>query len=270
MGQLSGKVAYVTGVARGQGRAEAIALARAGADIVGIDIAAPVPGTPYDPATQEDLEETRALIEGEDRRAILEQADVRDLDAQKSIVAAAQSELGGLDIVVANAGICIPATWDATTPQVFQDTMDINVTGVWNTVMAAAPALKERGGGSIVVTSSYAGKKVQPFMVHYTTSKHALVGMTRSFAAELGPLGIRVNSVHPGAVATPMGSGNMQQALETAGESNPRLKQMGTPFLDLWALDPEDIANAVLFLVSDSARGITSEHLSIDAGTQYF
>lgn len=161
-------------------------LAREGADIVGIDIAAPVAGIPYDPATPEDLAETKRLVEAEGRRAILERADVRDLDAQKAVVKKATSELGGLDIVVANAGICIPAAWDATTPEVFQDTMDINVTGVWNTVMAAAPSLVERGGGAIVITSSYAGKKMQPFMVHYTTSKHALVGMTRAFAAELG------------------------------------------------------------------------------------
>ena len=123
-------------------------LAREGADIVGIDIAAPVAGIPYGPATPEDLAETKRLVEAEGRRAILERADVRDLDAQKAVVKKATSELGGLDIVVANAGICIPAAWDATTPEVFQDTMDINVTGVWNTVMAAAPSLVERGGGS--------------------------------------------------------------------------------------------------------------------------
>lgn len=143
-------------------------------------------------------------------------------------------------------------------------------TGAWNTVMAAAPAIIARGGGSIVLTSSYAGKKMQPFMVHYTASKHALVGMTRAFAAELGKHDVRVNSIHPGAVMTPMGSGDMQGALERAGQSDPKLNQMGTPFLNRWAMETEDIAEAVLFLVSDAARGITAEHLSIDAGMQYF
>jgi NAD(P)-dependent dehydrogenase (short-subunit alcohol dehydrogenase family) len=126
------------------------------------------------------------------------------------------------------------------------------------------------GGGSIILTSSYAGKKMQPFMVHYTASKHAVTGMTRAFAAELGRHSIRVNSVHPGAVNTPMGSGDMITAITHAGESNPPLNAMGTPFLPVWAAEAEDIANAVAFLASDDARLITSEHLSIDAGAQYF
>lgn len=270
MGRLDNKVAFITGAARGQGRAHAVRLAREGADIVAIDLAGPLPGVVYESPTPADLEETVRLVEAEDRRIIATKCDVRDLERMRSVVDDGVSQLGGLDIVVANAGICIPSTWDAATPEMFADHMDINVTGVWNTVMVTAAHLVQRGGGSIILTSSYAGKKVQPFMVHYTTSKHAVVGMTRAFAAELGKHSIRVNSIHPGAVNTPMGSGDMQGALERAGETNPPLNQMGTPFLPQWSVEADDIAATVAFLASDDARFITSEHISIDAGMQYF
>ncbi|MGC0365799.1 SDR family mycofactocin-dependent oxidoreductase [Rhodococcus sp. 27YEA15] len=270
MGRLAGKIAFITGVARGQGRAHAIRLAQEGADIIGVDLAGPLPGVLYDSPTPDDLAKTVELVENEGRRIIADKADVRDLEGMRAVLDRAVGELGGLDITVANAGICIPATWDKSTPEMFRDHMDINVTGVWNTVMISAPHLIERGKGSIILTSSYAGKKVQPFMVHYTTSKHAVTGMTRAFAAELGRHSIRVNSVHPGGVRTPMGSGDMQSALAAASESNPKLAQMGTPFLEQWAADPEEIAAAVAFLASDDAGFITSEHLSIDGGSQYF
>jgi SDR family mycofactocin-dependent oxidoreductase len=270
-GRLTGKVAFITGAARGQGRAHALRLAGDGADVLALDLAGPLPGVPYDSATPDDLAETARLVEALDRRIVTHQGDVRDFEDMRGFVDSGVAELGRLDIVVANAGICIPATWDETTPAMFKDTMDINVTGVWNTVMAGAPHLVAGGrGGAIVLTSSYAGKKMQPFMIHYTASKHAVTGMTRAFAAELGKHDIRVNSVHPGGVATPMGSGNMVAALEHASESNPKLGQMGTAFLDQGWVEAEEIANAVAFLVSDEARFITSEHLSIDAGAQYF
>ncbi|MCU1446108.1 mycofactocin-coupled SDR family oxidoreductase [Cryobacterium sp.] len=269
-GKLEGKVAFITGAARGQGRAHAIKLAQEGADIIAIDLAGPIPLVPYDSSSMEDLQETVRLVEALDRRILFEQVDVRDLDAMRGFVDSSVAELGHLDIVVANAGICIPATWNETTPEMFQTTMDINVTGVWNTVMVGAPHLVTAGGGSIILTSSYAGKKMQPFMVHYTASKHAVTGMTRAFAAELGKHSIRVNSVHPGAVNTPMGSGDMIEAITRTNASNPALAVMGTPFLPVYSAEAEDIANAVAFLASDDARLITSEHLSIDAGSQYF
>lgn len=269
-GRLVGKVAFVTGAARGQGRAEAVALAREGADIIALDLAGEIPLVPYDSSSPEDLAETVAQVEALDRRILTRQGDVRDLPGMKEFVDASVAELGRLDVVVANAGICIPATWDETTPEMFQTTMDVNVVGVWNTVMAGAPHLVAQGGGSIILTSSYAGKKMQPFMVHYTASKHAVTGMTRAFAAELGKHRIRVNSVHPGAVNTPMGSGDMVSAIQRTNESNPPLAAMGTPFLPQWSVDAEDIADAVVFLASDQAKFITAEHLSIDLGAQYF
>ena len=270
-GRLEGKVAFITGAARGQGRAHAVRLAREGADVLALDLAGPLPGVPYDSASPEELKETAAAVEATGRRVLTHQGDVRDLDDMKAFVAQGVEALGRLDVVVANAGICIPATWDETTPQVFTDTIDINVTGVWNTVMASAPHIVAAGnGGSIVLTSSYAGKKMQPFMIHYTTSKHALVGMTRGFAAELGPHRIRVNSVHPGGVATPMGSGDMISAIEHTNASNPKLAAMGTPFIDPGYAEADQIADAVAFLVSDEASFITAEHLSIDGGAQYF
>ncbi|MRJ75143.1 mycofactocin-coupled SDR family oxidoreductase [Aeromicrobium sp. SMF47] len=270
MARLSGKIAFITGAARGQGRSHAVRLASEGADIIALDLAGPLPGVPYESATRADLDETVRLVEAEGRRIVPFVGDVRDLDGMRAFLDGAVADLGGLDIVVANAGICIPAAWDEVSPRIFQDTMDINVTGVWNTVMVSAPHLVQRGGGSVILISSYAGKKVQPFMVSYTTSKHAVTGMTRAFAAELGRHRIRVNSIHPGGVNTPMGSGDMRAVLERAGETNPPLNAMGTPFVPQYSAEPEEIAAAVAFLASDDSSFITAEHLSVDGGAQYF
>jgi SDR family mycofactocin-dependent oxidoreductase len=270
MGRLDGKVAFITGAGRGQGRSHAVRLASEGADIIAIDIAAPLPHVLYDQPTPEDLEQTVKLVEAEGRRIIARAEDVRNLEGMRSIVDEAVGELGGLDIVVANAAISTPVTWDETTPEIFKDTMDINVTGVWNTVMVSATHLITRGGGSVILISSYAAKKVQPFMIAYTTSKHAVVGLTRAFAAELGKYKIRVNSIHPGAVNTPMGGGEMQSAMERAAATNPPLAKMLTPFLPQWNTDPEAISAAVAYLASDEASYVTCEHLSVDGGAQYY
>lgn len=270
-GKLEGKVAFITGAARGQGRAHAVKLAQEGADIIAVDLAGPLDHVPYDSPTPTDLDETVRLVEAEDRRIIATIADVRDLDALRAAADTGVARLGRLDIVVANAGICIPEAWDAITPETFKVTIDTNVTGVFNTVVAGAHHIIAGGkGGSIILTSSYAGKKMQPFMIHYTASKHAVTGMARAFAAELGKHGVRVNSVHPGPVNTPMGSGNMIEAMTAASGTNPTLNGMGTPFLPDYASEPEDIANAVAFLASDDAKFITAEHLSVDQGAHAF
>jgi SDR family mycofactocin-dependent oxidoreductase len=271
-GLLLGKVAFVTGAARGQGRAHAVRMAREGADIIAVDIAGPLPpSVPYDSATPDDLAETVRLVKDGGGRVLGAAADIRDLDALRAIVDDGVGEFGRLDVIVANAGICVPCAWDQITPQAFDETLSINVTGTWNTVMAGAKHIIDGArGGSVILTSSYAGAKVQPYMVHYTTSKHALVGMARAFAAELGKHNIRVNTVHPGPVVTPMGSGDMVAALMAAAETNPTLMQMGTPFLPTWAAEPEDIANAVCWLASDEAKLITGTRLSIDQGMAQF
>ena len=269
-GRVEGKVALVTGAARGQGRADAVRLAQEGADVIIVDVCAPLPSVAYDSATPEDLQETVRQVEKTGRRVIPGVVDVRDLEALRGIVDDAVAQLGRLDIVVANAGICVPKAWDATTPQIFQDTISTNITGVWNTVMVGAPHLVAAGGGSIILISSAAGLKVQPFMVPYTTSKFAVRGMAKAFAAELGKYGIRVNSVHPTGVNTPMGSGRMQEEIGAAIAGYDRLGAMFINMLPVDGTEPEDVADTVLFLASDESKFITAHELAPDAGVTEF
>ncbi|MFT4082207.1 MAG: mycofactocin-coupled SDR family oxidoreductase [Nocardioides sp.] len=268
--RMQGKVVFVTGTARGQGRAIAVRMAKEGADVIGVDLAGPLPGVPYDSPTPEDLAATISQIEAVGGRHLIEQGDVRDLAGLRDLVDRGVEMFGRLDGIAGNAAICIPSTWAETTPEQFRDTMDINVTGVWNTVMAGAPHLIEAGAGSIVLTSSYAGVKVQPFMIPYTTSKHAVTGMTRAFAVELGKYNIRVNSIHPGAVETPMGSGDMQSRIAETNATNPPMGEMATAFLPDRRIDVEDIADLVLFLLGDDSKKITSDHVTIDAGAHHY
>ena len=269
-GRVQGKVALVTGAARGQGRADALRLAQEGADVIVVDVCAPLPSVAYDSATPEDLEETVRLIEETDRRAVSAIVDVRDLETLRGIVDDGVAQLGRLDIVVANAGICVPRAWDKTTPQIYEDTISTNITGVWNTVMVGAPHLVTAGGGSIIIISSAAGLKVQPFMVPYTTSKFAVRGMAKAFAAELGQHNIRVNSVHPTGVNTPMGSGDMQKVIGEAIAGYDRLGAMFMNMLPVDSTEPEDVADTVLFLASDESRFITAHELAPDAGVTEF
>ena len=271
-GRLAGRVAFITGAARGQGRAHAVRMATEGADIIAVDIAGKLPDcVPYDPASPEQLDETVSLVEATGRRILASVVDTRDYDGLREAVNAGVAEFGRLDVIVANAGIAAPQIWDEITPESFRDVMDINVTGTWNTVMAGARHIVDGGrGGSVILISSAAGVKMQPFMIHYTTSKHAVTGMARAFAAELGKHAIRVNSVHPGAVNSDMGSGDMIGAIGRTMESNPQLAHMITPFLPTWMAEPEDIADAVLWLATDESKLVTATAMSIDQGaTQY-
>jgi SDR family mycofactocin-dependent oxidoreductase len=268
---LTGKVAVVTGAARGQGRAHAVRLSRCGADIIAIDIAGALPASaPYDSATPDDLAETGRLVRAEGRRVVCATADTRDLAALTAAVDDGVGRLGGLDIIVANAGICCPSPWDQITADAFRDTIDTNVIGTWNTVMAGAHHIISGGkGGSIILIGSAAGVKMQAYMVHYTASKHAITGMARAFGAELGKHRIRVNSLHPGAVNTPMGGGNMREALMAARETDPTLQGMHQPLLPEGIAEPEDIADAVEWLVSDGSRFVTASQISVDLGVAY-
>jgi SDR family mycofactocin-dependent oxidoreductase len=270
--RLTDKVAFITGAARGQGRAHAVRMAREGADIIAVDIAGKLPAcVPYDSATPEDLAETARLVEATGRRIIASATDVRDFDALRDTVSSAVATLGRLDVIVANAGISAPQIWNEITPESFRDVLDVNVTGVWNTVMAGAQQIIDGGrGGSIILISSAAGLKMQPFMVHYTASKHAVTGMARAFAAELGRHSIRVNSVHPGPVNTAMGSGDMVAAVAGANETIPQMANVLTPFLPNWVAEPEDIADAVCWLASDESRYVTAAAVPVDQGSTQF
>jgi SDR family mycofactocin-dependent oxidoreductase len=206
-GRVEGKVAFITGAARGQGRSHAIRLAEEGADIIAVDICRDYPTVGYALATEADLAETVKAVEALDRRIVATQADVRDFAALKAAVDDGAAQLGRLDIVCANAGICTVQSWDEVTPAVWQDTLDTNLTGVWNTMTAAAPHLIAAGGGSIICTSSTAGIKGLPFLAPYVAAKHGVVGIARTMANELARHQIRVNTVHPTGVDTPMGTG---------------------------------------------------------------
>jgi (+)-trans-carveol dehydrogenase len=274
-GRVEGKVAFVTGAARGQGRSHAIRLAEEGADIIAVDLAAQVDSVPYAMSTPDDLAQTVKEVEALDRRIVASQADVRDYGALKAAVDDGVAQLGRLDIVAANAGIFSFGRADVLEEQTWQDMIDVNLTGVWHAAKAAIPHIRAGGhGGSIVLTSSTAG--LMPFenMAHYTAAKHGVVGLMRTLALELAPDFIRVNSVHPTSVNTDMIQNAATYEL-FAPDLTPeqRTKEvLGERFQTLNALpikwvEPRDISNAVLWLASDESRYVTGVTLPIDAGS---
>jgi SDR family mycofactocin-dependent oxidoreductase len=271
-GKLAGKVAFITGAARGQGRAHAVRMAEEGADIIAVDLAGRVaPSVKYDPATAANLDETVRLVQATGRRIMASVVDTRDYAGLVTAVDDGVAEFGRLDVIVANAGIAVPQTWNEITPESWGDVIDVNVTGTWNAVMAGAQKIIDGGrGGSIILISSAAGLKMQPFMVHYTTSKHAVTGMARAFAAELGRHSIRVNSVHPGPVATDMGSGDMVAEIGRTMESYPQLSNMLLGFLTMGIAEAGDIADAVLWLASDESKFVTAAAIPVDGGTTQY
>ncbi|ACV78727.1 mycofactocin-coupled SDR family oxidoreductase [Nakamurella multipartita] len=264
MGRVEGKVAFITGAARGQGRSHAVRLAEEGADIIAVDICAQLDTVPYPMATPEDLAQTVKEVEALDRRIVALPADVRDAAALREAVERGVAELGRLDIVCANAGICTIQAWDEVTPAAWQDTLDTNLTGVWNSMVVAIPHLIAAGGGSIIATSSTAGIKGLPFLAPYVAAKHGVVGIARSLANELAKHHIRVNTVHPTGVDTPMVSG--LGGLETLLGRDPNLGPIFMNTLPVEIVDPRDISNAVLFLASDEARYVTGLEFTVDAG----
>jgi SDR family mycofactocin-dependent oxidoreductase len=265
MGLLDGKVALISGVARGQGRAHAVRMAEEGADIIGFDLCDQVDTVAYPMATPDDLQETVRLVEDLDRRIVVSQADVRDSDAIEAVVQEGVGQFGRLDIVAANAGIVsfTDLTYTMTDTQ-WQDMIDINLTGVWRTCKAAIPHMIEAGnGGSIVVTSSTAGIKGMSRFGHYVATKHAVVGLARSFANELAQYSIRVNTVHPTGVETPMVVNDEMPAFM---ERYPEMADNMQNLLPVEMVQPEDISNAIIWLSSDAARYITGVMLPVDAG----
>ncbi|MBP2367802.1 mycofactocin-coupled SDR family oxidoreductase [Pseudonocardia parietis] len=271
-GRVAGKVAFITGAARGQGRAHALRLAQEGADIIAVDACAPIASVDkYPLATEEDLAETVAAVEKLDRRIVARKADVRDTTGLQAALDEGVAELGGLDIVVANAGIAsYGQSWELTEDQ-WKDMIDINLTGVWHTAKVAVPHLVRRGGGSMAFISSIGGLKGVMQVAHYVSAKHGIVGLMRTMANELADQRIRVNTVHPTNVDTHMIQNPGTYGMFAPGDPDPTQDKAMGGFMSLNALqipwvDPIDIANAVLFLSSDEARYITGVALPVDAG----
>lgn len=275
MGSLEGKVAFITGAARGQGRSHAVRLAQEGADIIAVDLCGPVNSVTgfYEPATAADLDETVRQVEALDRRIVARQADVRDESALAAVVAEGVAQLGNVSIVVANAGIF---TFGSETHKVdeqsWQDLMDINVTGVWHTYKAAADSLIASGaGGSLIIISSLAGFKGLANVAAYTTAKHGLVGLMKVLANELGPHGIRVNTIHPNSIDTAMVKNERTYKLfrpdleePTAADAEPAFAGM-SPMGKAW-IEPVHVSNVVAWLASDQSYYVTGGQIPVDGG----
>jgi SDR family mycofactocin-dependent oxidoreductase len=273
-GRMDGKVAFVTGAARGQGRSHAVRLAQEGADIIAVDICRKFEASAADGATPEDLEVTAGLVKDAGGRVVTAEVDVRDFDALRAAVDGGVEQLGRLDAVVANAGISTTASkLHEADEALWQEMIDVNLSGVWKTVKAGVPhILKGARGGSIILTSSVAGFKAYPHLGHYVAAKHGVIGLMRSFAVELGQRMIRVNAVLPTHVNTPMLINEatyraFRPELEDPGPDDVASVCQRFHVLPIPWVTSEDISNAVLFLASDEARYITGVALPVDAGS---
>ncbi|EME57002.1 MULTISPECIES: mycofactocin-coupled SDR family oxidoreductase [Rhodococcus] len=273
-GRVEGKVAFVTGAARGQGRSHAVRLAEEGADIIAVDICADIDTvTPYYPlATEAELKETVRQVEALGRRIVARTADVRDLDGLQAAFDAGVAELGRIDIVVANAGIATYGrSWELTADQ-WRDMIDVNLTGVYHTAKVAIPTMIEAGrGGSIMFTSSIGGLKGIQQVGHYVAAKHGIVGLMRTMANELGPYRVRVNTIHPTNVATIMIQNPGTYGMFVPDDPEPTQEKAMPGFMSLNTLpvpwvESADISSAVLYLASDEARYVTGVALPVDAG----
>jgi SDR family mycofactocin-dependent oxidoreductase len=272
MGVLDGKVAFITGAARGQGRSHAVRLAEEGADIIAVDLCKQPETVSVPGATPEDLQETVSQVEAFGRRIVARQVDVRDLTRLSLVAREGVAELGRLDIVVANAGIWAVGATEPEGPEarakVWAESIDIDLTGVWNTTEATIPILIEAGqGGAIVLTSSTAGLKSMSInslaQNAYTAAKHGVVGLMRNLAVEMAPHMIRVNTIHPTSVHTPMIENDVTAAYV---EAHPETMALMSNLMPVDAVDPVDISNGVLYLVSDAGRYVTGITLPVDAG----
>jgi SDR family mycofactocin-dependent oxidoreductase len=272
-GRVEGKVAFISGAARGQGRSHAVRLAQEGADIIAIDVCGPIDNLAYPHSTPEDLAETADLVKALDRRIVTAQVDVRDYEALQAAVDSGVEQLGRLDIIVANAGIgTFGNKLHKIRENIWQDMIDVNLSGVWHTVKAGVPhILAGERGGSVVLTGSVGSHKAMAYTGHYIAAKHGVVGLMRAFAVELGEHSIRVNSVHPSQVNTPMTMNDVTFRLFRPDLENPGPEDFA-PFSQMTHIMPVpwveavDISNAVLFLASDESRYVTGVSLPVDAG----
>ena len=269
--QFANKVVFITGAARGQGRAHAVRFAEEGADIIAVDICEQIDSVGSPMATRADLDETITLVEKTGRRIVAEQADVRDMDRLRTVVDNGVAELGRLDFVLANAGIAPVFNDLADQPAAYRDAVDVLLNGVYFTIEAALPALLAHGdGGAIVITSSAAGLKSliptfdakSPGTAGYTAAKHGVVGLMRYYATTLAEKNIRVNSVHPSVVDTPMIAKEAAQYLS----GHPKLSESLTSLLPVAQLEVDDITEAMVYLCGRSGRYVTGVTLPVDAG----
>ncbi|SEL58540.1 mycofactocin-coupled SDR family oxidoreductase [Rhodococcus maanshanensis] len=272
-GRVAGKVALVTGAARGIGRAQALRFAQEGADVIAVDLCGPVDTVVTPPSSAADLAETAALVRETGGRIEAFEVDVRDRAALSAAVDAGASAFGGLDIVCATAGITSSAPALDLDEQTWNTMLDVNLTGVWQTCAVSAPHLIERGGGSMILTSSIAGLRGLVGVAHYTAAKHGVVGLMRSMAKELAPHKVRVNTVHPTNVDTPMIQNDAVRTKFRPDLDRPPTREEFAEsaatmnLLEIPWVEPVDVANAALFLASDEARYITSVSLPVDAGS---
>ncbi|GCA99682.1 mycofactocin-coupled SDR family oxidoreductase [Mycolicibacterium sp. NCC-Tsukiji] len=279
-GALEGKVAFITGAARGQGRAHAIRMAREGADIVAIDICGPVSDTiTYPMPTSEDLAETARLVEAEGRKVLAREVDIRDLAAQKQVVADAVEQFGRLDILVANAGVLSWGRLFEIDEDQWDSVVNVNLSGTWRTIRAVVPAMIEAGnGGSIIIVSSSAGLKATPGNGHYAASKFGLVGLTNALALEVGEFGIRVNSIHPYSIMTPMIEPEAMGAIfskyptylhsfapmpykPVAHDGKAGLQEFMTP---------EEVTDVVTWLAGPGSATISGSQIAVDRGVMKY
>jgi SDR family mycofactocin-dependent oxidoreductase len=276
-GSLDGRVAFVTGAARGQGRAHAARLAAEGADIIAIDICRPISDTITYPApTSEDLAETVRLVEAQGRKVLAREVDIRDLAALQQVVADGIEQFGRLDVVVANAGVLSWGRMFEMSEEQWDTVIDVNLNGTWRTIRAAVPAMIEAGnGGSIVIVSSSAGTKATPGNGHYSASKHGLVAITNALAIEVGEFGIRVNSIHPYSIDTPMVE--PEAMMEIFGKYPAFLHSFkpmpyhpvnhdGKKGLKEF-MTPEEVSDVVAWLASDGSATISGSQIAVDRGT---
>lgn len=262
MGRFEGRVAYITGGARGMGRSHAIALAREGADIAVCDLAAPIDTVTYPLGTLDDLEETSRLVEAEGRRCITGQLDVRDLESQERFVARIVSELGSCDLAIANAGIVSHGVdIDVMTAEEWETMIAVDLNGVFHTIRAVAPQMKQQGYGRIVAPSSMVAMGGHATIAHYCAAKWGVIGLIKSAAAALVPFGITVNAVAPGTTRTPMVVNDSMVELLTGGNKGATFDEVAHILGPL--IEPSDISNAVLFLLSDEARHVNGVVLEV-------
>jgi SDR family mycofactocin-dependent oxidoreductase len=263
--RLAGKVAFITGAARGQGRSHAVRLASEGADVILSDICSAVETNAIRPSAPEDLLQTVKEVEALGRRVVWEQVDVRDANALRALADRGAAELGHIDVVVANAAILNWAKSHELTQEQWQNVIDVNLTGVFNTVQSTLPHLLGQGtGGSIIITSSFAALKGTPFTLSYTAAKYGVIGIAKAIAHEYGDYNIRANTIHPCGVNTPMGDAGGLMALVAERASTVGPLFMNT--LPVSIIEPEDISATVAWLASDDSKYLTGAEIPVDAG----